>query len=361
MAESKERISPDSVWTYLGYKMKSGEFNTAMVHFYRGEISRSNAWRGRLDSTTNWAVVTVAAILTFSFGSADNPHIVILIGLLLVWLFLGIEARRYRYYELWALRVRLMETDFFAAMLTPPFAPHQEWAARLADNLLTPEFPISYLEAIGRRLRRNYIWLFLILGAAWAGKLMLHPAPASSIQGLLAHAAIGFVQGSTVAFIVTCFLLVTFLIALLTINLQDSPGEVLARHEVLGLSGEFLQNIATAASHVLPGEMSFIHRHEQLTIIITDKGEEVSRQLFSFLKRGITALDGKGMYTGQPRSVLLCAVSPAEVKHLKSAVYAVDENAFVMVNPTGEILGAGFSELRPRWKRTPQKTPPPEK
>jgi uncharacterized membrane protein len=361
MSEPKGQPSPDNVWTYRGYKMKSGEFNTAMVHFYRGEISRSNTWRQRLDNTTNWAVVTVAAILTFSFGSTSNPHIVILIGMLLVWLFVVIEARRYRYYELWALRVRLMETDFFAAMLTPPFAPHQEWATRLADNLLTPEFPISYLEAIGRRLRRNYIWLFLILGAAWVGKLLLHPTPANSLQGFLANAAIGFISGNIVAFLVACFFFVTFLVAALTINLQDSPGEVLSRHEVLGLSSEFLQNIAAAASHVLPNDIRFIHRHEHLTIIITDKAEEVSHQLLSFLRRGVTAIEGKGMYTGQPRTVLLCAVSPSEIERLKSAVYAVDEQAFVVVNPTEEILGKGFSELRPRWKQAAQKTSRPQK
>ena len=91
-----------------------------MVHFYRGEITRSNVWRTRLDSTTNWAVVTVGAILTFAFGSAENSHVVILVSFLLVWLFLTIESRRYRYYELWALRVRLMESAiFFSSALMP--------------------------------------------------------------------------------------------------------------------------------------------------------------------------------------------------------------------------------------------------
>jgi uncharacterized membrane protein len=344
------------VWTYRGYKMRPGEFNTAMVHFYRGEVSRSNIWRNRLDTTTNWAVVTVAAILTFSFGSATNSHVVILMAMLLVWLFLVIEARRYRYYELWTLRVRLMETDFFAAMLTPPFVPHQEWAIRLTESLLTPEFPISFLEAIGRRLRRNFIWLFLLLGLAWAVKLLLHPTAATSMEEFLSHASIGFIPGQIVAFVVTCFFFVVFLLAILTINLKDSPGEVLSHYEALGLSGEFFQNIASAASQVLPAEFPFAHRHEQLTIIITEKPDEVSQQLMTFLHRGVTAIEGKGMYSGQPRSVLLCAVAPAEVNNLKSAVYTVDEKAFVVVNPTEEILGAGFGTLQPRWKKTTRKT-----
>jgi uncharacterized membrane protein len=89
--------------------------------------------------------------------------------------FLFIEARRYRYYELWSYRVRLMETDFYAAMLVPPFHPSPEWAESLAENLLAPSFPISIWEAFGRRLRRNYFWIFLILYASWVSKIWLFP------------------------------------------------------------------------------------------------------------------------------------------------------------------------------------------
>lgn len=358
-ASAASSEAPESVWTYRGYHMKPGEFNTAMVHFYRGEVTRSNVWRTRLDNTTNWAVVTAGAALTFAFGSAENSHVVILISFLLVWLFLMIEARRYRYYELWTLRVRLLETDFFAAMLAPPFAPHQEWATRLVDNLLNPEFPISFLEALGRRLRRNYIWLFLILGIAWALKLMLHPAPTNAIQPFFSHADIGFVPGQLVALGVICFFIIIFLIALLTVGLRASPGEVLPHPEALGLSGEFLHSLATAASQVLPDEIPFIHRRDQLAIIITDKPDEVSQQLLLLLNRGVTALDGRGMYTGQPRSVLLCAVSPSETPHLKEMVYTVDEHAFVMVNAAEQVWGAGFSDLQPRWKQAGQRSSRP--
>lgn len=347
--------SDENVWTFRGYRIRPGEFNTAMVHFYRGEITRSNLWRTRLDSTTNWAVVITGAVLTFAFGSVNNSHVVILLSFLLVGLFLLIEARRYRYYELWALRVRLMETDFFAAMFNPPFAPHHEWATRLAESLLTPEFPITYREALGRRLRRNYFWLFLILGIAWAVKLLLHPSPAYSWRSFLNHAAIGFASGELVVLTVAIFLGILIIISILTAGLQDSPGEVLARHKVLNLSGEFLQSLANAASHVLPEDMAFIRRHEQLVIIITDKPKEVSEQLLSYLKRGVTALEGKGMYSGKPRSVLLCVVNPSETPHLKSLVYTVDDHAFVMVNPTEEVLGSTFRELQPRWREALEK------
>lgn len=68
-------------------KLSPSEFNTAMVHFYRGEVQRSNVWRNRLDATTNWAVITAGATLSFVFSSADNPHFAIPINSILVAIF----------------------------------------------------------------------------------------------------------------------------------------------------------------------------------------------------------------------------------------------------------------------------------
>src|SRR4028118_783619 len=70
-------------------------FNTALVHLYRGEVSRANTWRARLDGTTNWAVLTTGATLSFAFSSRDNTHVMILLNSLLIGFFLFIEARRY--------------------------------------------------------------------------------------------------------------------------------------------------------------------------------------------------------------------------------------------------------------------------
>lgn len=47
-------------------------FNTAMVHFYRGEVQRSNTWRNRLDTTTNWAVLTGGAVRN-AIGAIQSP------------------------------------------------------------------------------------------------------------------------------------------------------------------------------------------------------------------------------------------------------------------------------------------------
>jgi uncharacterized membrane-anchored protein YitT (DUF2179 family) len=63
------------------------------------------------------------------------------------------------------------------------------------------------------------------------------------------------------------------------------------------------------------------------------------------LSRGVTSLSGKGMYTGQDRSVLICALTVTEVHNLKHAVVKEDPTAFVVVSAAQEILGRGFNPL----------------
>lgn len=219
----------DYIWTYRGYHLEAGNFVTALIHLYRGEVARSTAWRNRLDNTTNWAVVATTAAISFAFAQPNTHHSVIILITIMVTLFLLIEARRYRYYELWSYRIRLIETDFYAAMLVPPFRPREDWSNKLAESLLNPEFPISMLEAFGRRLRRNYIWIYIILGAAWFGKLALYPEGITHASELVDHSAMGVVPGWLVLLLQILFNAAILGIALWTRRLQNATGEVLDR------------------------------------------------------------------------------------------------------------------------------------
>jgi uncharacterized membrane-anchored protein YitT (DUF2179 family) len=82
-----------------------------------------------------------------------------------------------------------------------------------------------------------------------------------------------------------------------------------------------------------------------LALIITDKTEAVSNRILTDLRRGVTAMPGKGMYTGREHSVLMCALTITEVHNLKSAVAKEDPRAFVIVSPAQEVLGRGFNPL----------------
>jgi uncharacterized membrane protein len=194
-------------------------------------VQRSNTWRNRLDTTTNWAVITAGATLSFAFGSSTNPHFVIIINSILVAFFLFMEARRYRYYEIWSSRVRVLETGYFAQLLGPETSLNQDWAAHLASDLITPHFTISEWEAVGRRLRRNYLWIFILLALSWNLKVYLHPQPARDFDQFIERAAVGVVPGSVVFMLGIIFNVSLLVFAVATIRLREATGEVLPRHE----------------------------------------------------------------------------------------------------------------------------------
>jgi uncharacterized membrane protein len=333
----------DAVWTFRGYRLKASEFVTAMVHFFRAEIQRANVWRQRLDTTTNWAVVATGATLSISFSQPSVHHGVIILNTLLITWFLFIEARRYRYYELWSYRVRLMETDFFAAMLVPPFHPSPEWSENLAENLLAPSFPISMWEAFGRRLRRNYLWIYLILGISWFGKSYLFPTPAVSISEFVLRGAVGPIPGQFMIAMGLVYYGFLILIAIGTVGMTKATGEILPR---FGSDTGHEQHADAGKGKGTHTMFAPIHRRRQfIAFVITEKADAVSKRILTDLRRGVTALSGKGMYTGKGRSVLMCALTVTEINNLKAVVSAEDPQAFVIVSPAQEVLGRGFNPL----------------
>lgn len=341
---STEPLTGEPVWSYRGYRLGPGEFTTAMVHFFRAEVNRANVWRQRLDATTNWAVVLTAAMITYTFSGPSGHHTAIILSILLTTAFLVMETRRYRYYELWSARVRLIETDFFAAMLVPPFHPSPDWAESLAESLLQPHFPISSWEAFGRRLRRNYLWIYIFLGLAWFMKLNLHPYVATSFEMVVERGAIGRVPGWLVISLVVIFLGALMVIALATVGLQEASGEVLPRfffeQEMEG-KPETHRPLEPVRAWFRPHS----RRQELMAMVITDRTQIVSDHILKDMQRGVTALSGKGMYTGKEHSILMCALTITEVSQLKALVNAIDPQAFVIVMPAQEVLGKGFSPL----------------
>jgi uncharacterized membrane protein len=311
-----------------------------MVHMYRGEISRSNAWRQRLDATTNWAVVTTGATITIAFNLTLGHHSVIFLNMLLVTLFLYIESRRYLYYELWSSRIRLMETDFFAAMLVPPFKPAPDWAEGLADNLLHPHFPISMWEGFGRRFRRNYMWIYIILALAWFIRVGVLPEPVISLAEFLQRASIGGIPGWAVMGAGFGLISLLMLIGLATIGLHKTTGEVLP-HFMNGTS----EGVGANASGVRAWFRHSSQRPKLMAHIVTDQEEAVAGRILRDMRRGVTSVKGTGMYSGAAHTVLLCALTNTEVNQLKKLVLTEDPKAFVIVSPVYEILGNGFSPL----------------
>ncbi|MBI6630343.1 DUF2270 domain-containing protein [Pontibaca salina] len=178
----------------------------AVSHLYRGEVYRSTIWRTRLDTTTNWAVVTLGIALSISFASPNaSPLPLILVGILII-LFLMLEARRYRYFNVWRARARWIETHFYAPLLHDGDLQLEEnWQKTLARDYEKPTYHVDFMTAVGRRIRRNYLWILLIQTVAYIGKLVVHPSPVESLQQVVNRADIGPIPGLLVLAIGTFY------------------------------------------------------------------------------------------------------------------------------------------------------------
>ena len=196
---SAAESQPDTLASAKEHGLSASEIG-ALSHLYRGEIYRSTVWRTRLDSTTNWAVLTTGIAFSATFSSPEaSPLPLILVGLIVIT-FLMIEARRYRYFNVWRARARLLETDFYAPLLEGrSLVRPSEWTALMAKDLRYPRYHISYVRAVGRRLRRTYAWILLIQAVAYCGKLAIHPSAIRSAAQVWERAAIGPIPGQAVA------------------------------------------------------------------------------------------------------------------------------------------------------------------
>ena len=149
-----------------------------MAHFYRGEMGRIMSWRQRLDVTTSWAITVTSTIFTVAFSVREVPHIIFFFNVAVVLALLWIEARRYRFYDAFRARVRMLEAHFLVPIVMQNTAMLQgEWQKLVCEDLLLPSFKIGRFEAFGRRLKRNYAFIFIIILVAWLTKIFLHAKP----------------------------------------------------------------------------------------------------------------------------------------------------------------------------------------
>lgn len=83
--------------------------------------------------------------------------------------------------------------------------------------------------------------------------------------------------------------------------------------------------------------------------IVTDRPDQITQEVFSSLGRGVTALQGRGGYTGKERQVLLCVVGRSEQNRLREIIGSLDPGAFVIFTAAHEVLGEGFKEFGVRY------------
>ena len=100
--------------------------------------------------------------------------------------------------------------------------------------------------------------------------------------------------------------------------------------------------ISTFASVVVIDKVLYGIGAGTLAIIITSDGKKMAKVIRENADRGVTLIEAIGGYTGQQKSVLLCACSKSEAYTVQEAVRKTDETAFLMFTETSEVFGEGF-------------------
>lgn len=82
----------------------------------------------------------------------------------------------------------------------------------------------------------------------------------------------------------------------------------------------------------------------KLVIIISEENVQIAQKIGEEIKRGTTGLYGKGMYTGEEKLVLICAVSRRDVAKIKQVSREIDPRCFIIISNAREVLGLGFKK-----------------
>ncbi len=84
----------------------------------------------------------------------------------------------------------------------------------------------------------------------------------------------------------------------------------------------------------------------RIATIITDKPDAISELVMDDMGRGVTAWQGKGMFTDQEHTVLFITISRAQVSSLQRLVHLADPNAFMVIGQGHVAYGEGFRRIK---------------
>ncbi len=80
----------------------------------------------------------------------------------------------------------------------------------------------------------------------------------------------------------------------------------------------------------------------KLFLIISDKNEQIAKEIGKEVTRGSTGIFGKGMYTNEDKLILMCAVSRKDIAQVKIIAKKIDPKSFIIITNSREVVGQGF-------------------
>ena len=99
------------------------------------------------------------------------------------------------------------------------------------------------------------------------------------------------------------------------------------------------------SSQVMDRVVSMFNERK-LAMIISNSPDEIAARIMHTLQRGVTFLGGKGGYSKKDKLLVMTVIHNYQLKRLEETVFAVDPNAFVIIENTFNVLGSGFSKRK---------------
>lgn len=86
-------------------------------------------------------------------------------------------------------------------------------------------------------------------------------------------------------------------------------------------------------------------------IIISKKYKEIAKVIIENLGRGVTYIEGQGVYTGEPRKIVFCVITRLELASLKDHIHKIDPSAFIAIENVHEVHGGLVKKSKKKSKK----------
>ena len=218
MNEAQEQLPVSDAtarWSVPPFPATSAEYITVLAHYHRAEMGRMAGWRDRIDRTTNWAITGVAAMLSLSLSSPTSHHGVLLFAMVPPRHRRSDRDQRLAVFASNRGRVRAPETLSSSGLGAPARVGQRFSGRRTRPRRRKTEFRLASERQMSQQLRRNYLWMFLVLLLAWVLKISTPKLQddgvtldvARSLHEIVANAAFGPLPGWAILLGVDCLLL----------------------------------------------------------------------------------------------------------------------------------------------------------
>lgn len=174
-----------------------------LFQLWRGQVALLTTWAQRLDPVTTWAVTMSMALSGFFISNSQIKHEAYFIIIIFLYMLSFIETTRYQSFLMVRRRADCIQSGFFVPVLANLYDIRSNqvdqnnsdhivlnivknkltipWERELADSLVSPESPISFVHAWTIRYKRVYMYLLTGTFMIWWLKIHLVGAYLSEV------------------------------------------------------------------------------------------------------------------------------------------------------------------------------------